>query len=366
MKHLAKAITMAIGCAVTVSGINADSQEPKNKFSLEYIGDISFETGHQFAGTEVGGLSGIDYDCDNDFYYAISDDREFPRFYQLTIDLSDGWLNDGDVAFTAVQTIYDVDGSEFIPYSVDPESIRLQPFPGVLYWTSEGDADAGISPFVRAMSRTGEYLGEFDLPEKYIPMTDSGIRNNLAFESLTFDFKFKKAITATENALIQDGDAATTANGSPSRVMMMNMKDGSARAEFIYMTDPVAAEPIPADSFSTNGLVELLSINKYAMIAVERSFSVGVGNTIKLYKTTFKGATNVHGQDSINSDAVKTMKKELLLNLDELGIVQDNIEGITFGPTLEDGSKTLILVSDNNFNPDGQFTQFIAFKLISE
>jgi hypothetical protein len=43
--------------------------------------------------------------------------------------------------------------------------------------------------------------------------------------------------------------------------------------------------------------------------------------------------------------------KKLLLNLDDLGIYIDNIEGVTFGPVLPNGHKTLGMVADNNFNP---------------
>jgi hypothetical protein len=48
-----------------------------------------------------------------------------------------------------------------------------------------------------------------------------------------------------------------------------------------------------------------------------------------------------------------------LTNDDGSVLALDNIEGITFGPTVN-GKRTLILVSDNNFNP-AQFTQFVAF-----
>ena len=44
---------------------------------------------------------------------------------------------------------------------------------------------------------------------------------------------------------------------------------------------------------------------------------------------------------------------------DDLGIPIDNIEGMTFGPTLPDGRMTLVIVSDNNFGA-GKFTQFIV------
>jgi hypothetical protein len=51
---------------------------------------------------------------------------------------------------------------------------------------------------------------------------------------------------------------------------------------------------------------------------------------------------------SINP-VTKPVKKKLLLNMDDLKIYTDNIEGVTFGPTLPNGHRTLIFVSDNNF-----------------
>ena len=56
------------------------------------------------------------------------------------------------------------------------------------------------------------------------------------------------------------------------------------------------------------------------------------------------------------------MKKTLLLDLRTLGIPLDNIEGMTLGPQLPDGRRSLVLVSDNNFAAS-QFTQFLLFAL---
>jgi len=58
--------------------------------------------------------------------------------------------------------------------------------------------------------------------------------------------------------------------------------------------------------------------------------------------------------------SIKPVEKTLLLNLDSLGIPLDNVEGMTFGPDLADGRRSLVLVSDNNFAP-AQFTQFLLF-----
>jgi hypothetical protein len=120
---------------------------------------------------------------------------------------------------------------------------------------------------------------------------------------------------------------------------------------------------VPVNNFSVNGLVELLPFNTQFMLAMERSFSVGApgtGNTIKLYATDVTGADNVDGRDSIMGVALRPMGKTLLLDLRTLGIPLDNIEGMTIGPDLPDGRRSLVLVSDNNFAA-AQFTQFLLF-----
>jgi 3-phytase len=100
---------------------------------------------------------------------------------------------------------------------------------------------------------------------------------------------------------------------------------------------------------------------------MERSFSVGApdtGNTIKLYDVSLAGADDVNGFDSIALllGSIDAVQKSLLLDLDELGIPLDNVEGMTLGPTLPDGRRALVLVSDNNFAAN-QFTQFLLFAL---
>ena len=49
--------------------------------------------------------------------------------------------------------------------------------------------------------------------------------------------------------------------------------------------------------------------------------------------------------------------------MDDLGIYTDNIEGVTFGPTLPNGHKTLLFVSDNNFTAIEK-TQLLLFEVI--
>jgi len=345
------------------------ANEPIGVDTIEFLGEVQFETGTEVLGTELGGLSGLTYDAARDVYYALSDDRSSDtRFYTTTIDLSDGRLDEGDVAFTDVTTLLDTDGERFPDGGLDPEGIALSS-DGTLYVSSEGDANQLIDPFIRQMSLTGAFIDELEVPSQYRPTADqsSGIRNNLAFESLTITPNQQALYTATEGALFQDGPGASVDEGSLARILQYDLTTGEPVAEFIYPVAAVPEEPIPADAFNTNGLVELLAVNNDGtLLALERAFSVGQGNTVKLFEIETEGASNILGQDNLSAADIENAsvtKRELLDVETDLGIAPDNLEALALGPVLDDGRQSLIIASDNNFNPNGQFTQFLAFAL---
>ncbi|MFC2037527.1 esterase-like activity of phytase family protein, partial [Chloroflexota bacterium] len=205
------------------------------------------------------------------------------------------------------------------------------------------------------------------LPDKFLPdgAETYGIRDNLAFESLTASPDRRYLYTAVENALVQDGPKSSLTEESPSRVLQYKMSPGRPQAEFVYVTSRIPKEPLPPGDWADNGLVELVALdNVGTFLALERSYAEEVGNTIVLFETSTRGATDVSGFDALPG-TFTAMSKEELVDLDEFngeGLDPDNVEGMTFGPKLADGRQTLILVSDNNFNPY-QETQFIALAL---
>lgn len=339
------------------------SAGPTTDAPQAFLGEAILPTGLQFDGTEVGGLSGISYDAGRDVYYAISDDRsqiDPARFYTLRIDLSDGSLDDGDVTVLAVTTLLDESEQPFPPGSLDPESLVLTPDDTVVI-TSEGDAVTLIDPFVREFTLDGRQVSNLPVPKYYDPTATRGIRNNLAFESAGITRSGDYLFTGTENALLQDGPAATLTTSSPSRILRYN-KVGMLDQELVYVVEPVQVPPIPADGFAVNGLVDLLALSPTRLIAMERNFSSGVGNDARLYLVDTAGATNVRGLRALppGLSFVQPASKTLLFDLDRLGITLDNLEGVSFGPVLPDGSQSLVIVSDNNFSPT-QVTQFLAF-----
>ena len=343
----------------------------------ELIGALNIPTGTQFEDTEVGGLSSITYDPRRDVYYAISDDQgtiDPVRYYTLSIDLSDGQLDPGDITILDVTFLLNEAKEPYAPGSLDPEGLVLTRG-RTLYFSSEGFAGASppIDPFIKRLNPNARENRSLVIPEKFLPdgSLTRGVRPNLGFESLNIMPNKRTFVTASEGALAQDGPAANVDQESFARILQYRLGAGEPQAEYVYVVNPVAEAPVPADQFRVNGLVELLPLdNAGTMLALERSFSVGaegLGNTIWLYEISTQGATDVSGYESLFPNGAdqppvefEPVTKRLILNVEEdLGIEPDNIEGMAFGPALPDGRLPLMLVSDNNFLAT-QSTQFIV------
>lgn len=319
-----------------------------------------------------GGLSGIDYDRKSSEYVAVSDDRSEngkARFYTLRLPLDGAAFADDKPALDGLTVLDDTTGAPFAPKAVDPEAIRWTPGGKSLLWTSEGASSSGQSAFVREATASGGYVRELPLPKAYAPVRSAsgaltaGVRNNQALEGLTLSPDGSKAVTVTENALVQDGPAAGLTVKSPSRLLVTDRKTGTAQAEHVYEVDPIsdaptAPLPAPVGTYSADrGVSEILAVNETDYLTVERSFASGVGFAIRLYWTSTIGATDVSGKEAL-SGTEKPMPKKLLYDFTTSGTDADNVEGITWGPALPDGSRSLVLVADDNFGFNGSVTKF--------
>ena len=354
------ALTLA---GATAGAARADHGHDDGRLELRFLGQQIIPTATQFQGTQFGGLSGFAYDRHRRVFYALSDDQTNVRFYTLRIDVAAGVPA---VQILAVTSLRDATGQPFAPLSVDPEGLALTKR-GTLVITSEGFATRLIDPWVREFSLDGRQLRSLPVPAPFLPVADGsrGVRQNLGFESAGTTPNGRYVFTGTEAALVQDGPPATLTNGSPARLLRYDLKRGRLDRQFVYWTDPIREPPVPATQFAVSGLVELLPLENDELLSMERSFSVGApgtGNKIRLYDVSLKRADNVNGFDSLATllAGLRPAKKTLVLDLDELGIPLDNVEGMAFGPKLNHGRRSLILVSDNNFAP-AQFTQFLLF-----
>ena len=358
---LATAVALSVGAAQAAD------------FSLRVIGATSLPTGTQFQGVEFGGISGIDRAADGS-YWAIADDRGgergTPRFYNLSLDYDAAGFN--GVAINSQTYMQRPDGTTFPSNArtVDPEGIRVAPN-GNLYWSSEGNWNANAAsryqPFVREMTTSGVFVREFATPAmyNYVDNASTGGRNNKLFEALTVTPN-GTIYTANEDALVQDGPLTSVSNGSVVRLTALDPVSGAAGAQYAYELPPIPVDAVPGAPFGPdNGLPELLAISDTQFIAIERAFAFGVGNTIRLTRAEITAdTTDVSGIASLSGADYTPMRRTLLLEMPITfeGITLDNIEAISWGKTLANGNRTLVLAADNNFSAT-QSTQFIALEI---
>lgn len=361
MARRSRLAALAAACALFASAAAAEE--------LTLLGTYTLPTGLKIEGVEFGGLSALDYDAREDVFYALSDDRAErgpARLYVLKLALSEKGV--GGVDIVRRIDITDIAGEPYAPKSLDPEGLRLAPVDetrGAFYWAHERDLEG--KPFAGVMEADGRTSAAFELPAYHMPTTNGGVRVNLGYESLTLT-SAGDVVIATEEALAQDGPKATLTAGSHARVTVIDPLEGKPKAEYVYLTDPIAVRPTPGDAYATAGLVELLAKPGGGFYALERSYSQGQGTVVKIYSTEIGDATDVLGVESLEAMEIapSPMTKTLLFSIQKGDAVDfvDNIEGMSFGPDIG-GEASLVLISDNNFNPRGQATQILLFKIES-
>lgn len=365
--------TLLLTACGTATPISAQDRLFGN-FSLEFLDEYQLPK-QVLAGTPIGGLSAIAYDRQKDRFYAVSDDRSLlapARFYTLQLTLKQTQNSSAKIEQITVEnvtTLKDATGQTYSPGTIDPEGLALSPRDTV-FISSEGDVDKGIPPFIGEFNRkTGQLLEELPIPGRYLPnKTGSGVRQNLAFEALVIagnnrlkDDPFRLFV-ATESALAQDIlPTKKISEGLPLRLLHYLINSVGSPviiAEHLYQLDKTTSDTV------SQGLTELIVLDEEGyLLSLERSFGLS-GFGAKIFEVITGNATDTSRILSFpeNLEQIEPMQKKLLLDLNTLGVELDNLEGMTLGPRLADGSQTLIIVSDDNFR-DLQVTQFLLFRL---
>ncbi|WP_024805160.1 esterase-like activity of phytase family protein [Nocardia sp. BMG51109] len=342
-------------CALACTAVPA--QAAPDAAPVRLLGEQVLPHGLDVQGTTAGGLSGIDYSARTGEYVLISDDRSAKnpaRFYTARIPVDGNGV--GPVAFTATHPFRTPDGGTYPADSVDPEDIRVDPWTGDYVWTQEGERAGPVlsDPSVRITHPDGTFAGELPIPDNERLRPDSGPRRNETLEGASFAAGGALLVSSVEGPLLQDGPDATAAAGALTRLTVQG-RVGPPLAQYAYPLDPVHAE-----GSGSTGVAAVLAADPAdpaRYLVLERSYVEGVGNRIRIYEADTSGATNV--LDAPLGQA-RPAGKRLLVDLADVGLSHiDNVEGMTWGPRLSSGERTLVLVSDDNFS-DRQITQLIA------
>jgi hypothetical protein len=374
---------LAAGCAAR-SGTPADhprqvvaaeSVFPSPPLGLRLLDSLTIPTGTAFPaldGARFGGISGCAPDRRTGTVLAVSDDHDTPRLFRLGVEFRDDRLL---VTPLATHRLRDEGPLAGVLDDVDLEAIVLDG--DLILLASEGNLSKvpRVPPAVLAVDATGRVFASLPLSGTVLPeplgRQRRGVRRNRAFESLTLVPGRDWLLTATEGPLLQDAGGPTFARGALGRLFVYE-RDGASWRLAGGAWYPLSRVARPAGwrrLHYDSGLVELLALDTDRVLALERGFireragERRARNTVALYEISIAQlASPSHGRRHV-------VPKRLVLSLDAFADRLDpalarleNFEALCEGPVLADGSRTLLLISDNNFS-EVQTTGFVLLQL---
>lgn len=330
---------------------------PAPGYTVFLLGSLVIPPNLVVDGLAVGGLSALVRTGEDTWRALVDNEEDTPaRVFDLRFRVTErgpaplAGDKPSDVP-RSVLRLAGLDGKSF-----DGEGLALTP-QGTLLVSSETE------PSIREISATGETLRRLPVPGLFLSdkLAGRGTRVNAGFEALVLSPDGKTLWTANETALAQD--APDEARFATHPIRLLRYDSYVPGAQYVYVVEPIRRR---GPGFSVRGLVDLVILPEGGLLALEREYVEGFGMEVQLFHVAIDGATDVSGMESLAGQTYTPVRKTLLYDFARSGFVPDNLEGMTFGPELPDGDRTLVLVSDDNFKPLLQQTQIVALRLHSD
>ncbi len=282
------------------------------ELTIEKAPDQPVYTIENAAVTDLSGITWIS----GDQFYAVADHPNLLVPLTLKIDPATGCITHGEIG-TAIPIKTTVSDFEGVTYVHGTKTFYISCETGNAVISYQLGGAAQLQP---------------------VPKIFSKARDNLSLESITWNDTDAHFWIANEEALTVDGPVS----GAQGTVVRMQQLDAKFRpvAQYAWRTEPAAFR----FHGSGNGVSDLCLLPDGRLIVLERGFAFG-GLHVRLFLADFTGATDVSNLASL-ADAAFTPAKKKLLFEEISGFI--NFEGIALGPTLQDGSRSLILIADSN------------------
>ncbi len=288
------------------------------------------------------GLSGITW-AGGTTYYAAEDSGGRLHKLSINLDLSTGQIigSPNDVSQATLSGRVDIEGVAYIDNNE-------------VYVSDETGATITKYPVTGGAS-----TGNISVPDIY-----TAYRTNKSLESLTRQSNGASIWTANEEALngttnggtsVDDGPEASTSNGTAVRLQKFD-SSLSAAGQWAYITEDVKGLS------GSRGVSDLCVLPDGQLLVLEReAYWNGSlwGDTIDyrnaIYLVDFTNATDISNITSLNGASYTPVSKTLLWS-DTFD--NDMFEGLCLGPQLNDGSYSLLMISDgDSYDPPLGSTQ---------
>jgi hypothetical protein len=359
-RRLVTPLLLATASCLTLTGVaTAESAISAEGYQFRVIGQLAVPGQTKIDGVRVGGMSGVDFDAASGTWRAISDDRSDlgpARFYHLSLGVSAKSLDGGISA--GVTNLLRADGTPYPPSAtagadtVEPEAIRFDSRSGNVIWANSGERQLTpqvlVDTAIRESATSGAFVRQLAVPGRMkVSTADTGIRARQGISGLTVSPSGSSLVSVAAGPLLQDGALPTATTGASTRLTLQSRSLGGAvTAQYAYPLDQLPA------GFTSNEVAEILAVADQKYLVLERAYRDDGRNSVRLFEIDLVGATNIAGVNALAGAGYTPVSKRLLVDFKDLRIgTVPNFQGITWGPSLPDGGRTLVLVSDNDFDP---------------
>lgn len=314
--------------------------------------------------------SGIDYTGKDNLYIAVNDrgpndgDSQYTdRFQQIkiTIDAEKNavtaecvgtilLINEQSQLLTGSFSAFDsANSDQGLRY--DPEAVRVLKNGNLVISDEYG-------PFIHLFSPQGKRIKSIPVPDAFkiarpsadkkeeIKKNKKGRMANKGFEGLALSPDQSKVYAVLQAPLIQDGGKS----GNYVRILEADLNTGATRQFAIQR---------PGQDAEYN---EILTIDDHRFLLIERDGEAGSDAKRKsIVSIDIANASDVTAVESLQITNLpagfRPVTTKILIHLLDpaYGLRGDSfpekVEGLTFGPNLPDGRRTLLITSDNDLKP---------------
>jgi hypothetical protein len=274
------------------------------------VGQAAITSG-TFKPHELSGITYVGLVSDNTYrYLVVSNTQKTVYNMDIKINMTTGAVESA----TVVSEIKNLEGT-------DLEGIAIVDSTSMLISDEKG-------PTIRKYSiKDGSLLSTMPLPSVL-----SKQRDNASLEALAINPADKSIWTANEEALTV-------------RIFKF-ASDYSPTGQWAYNVDPIESAFLQHEM---SGVPDMVALTTGQLLILERALD-GKGFRSRVYLADLKGATDVSSLPGLEGQtytpAAKTLLWEKRFALGEF----NNYEGMSLGPTLKDGSVSILLISDDNTN----------------
>ena len=275
--------------------------------------------------------------------------------------------NRGGIPFTGLASAYQA--TEKHSRRLDPEGIRVRRNGNLLISDEYG-------PRIIEFTAGGKFVRELDVAKRYLvsnpgvshstenTLNESGRSTNRGMEGLAIADDGEHLVGLMQSPLLQDSYRSKPSDypaGINCRMPVMDTT-GDCICEYLYQLDN-----------PKNKLNEILSCDNDQFVVIGRDGKIGEAAKFKkLMLISSAHATNIQDVDQLPHfrvpEGALPMHKEVLIDLldPSLGLagseMPEKIEGLAFGPDIDNQRRLLLVVSDNDFVPE-QKTMVYAFAI---